>query len=59
VYEYQQGTVIVDLIDAQKQELVWRGTVTGVLESNPTPEKMDKNANAAMAKLFSQYPPKR
>jgi len=37
--------------------LAWRGSVSGVLETNPTPEKMDKNVNEAMAKMFSQYPP--
>ena len=58
VYHYKEGTVIVDLIDARTTQLAWRGSVSGVLETNPTPEKMDKNVNEAMAKMFSQYPPK-
>ena len=50
------GTVILDLVDAPKDELVWRGVGTGTLLTNPTPEKSEKRINKAIAKMFQKYP---
>ena len=58
VTTYEQGTLIVDLIDYKTSQLVWRGTATKALASNPTPEQMDKSINDIIQKLFSAYPPK-
>jgi hypothetical protein len=57
VYEYEQGTLILDFVDAASQELIWRGTVTGVIDPNPTPEKRDKVINEAVAKVLENFPP--
>jgi len=58
VEEIPVGTLIVDLVDTKEKELVWRGTASDTLKENATPEERDKNLNAAMAKLFENYPPK-
>jgi len=58
VYQYTEGTVIVDLIDAGSSQLVWRGSATKTIDSNPSPERMEKNINDAMAQVFKRYPPK-
>jgi hypothetical protein len=50
------GTVMVDLVDAKTQALVWRGVASDTLSSNPTPEKSEKRINKAMAKLFDKFP---
>jgi len=57
-YNYTQGTLIIDIIDAVKQELVWRGTATGVMDENPDPNKIDKKVNEVVAKILKAYPPK-
>jgi len=60
VYNYQQGTLIVDLVDAASKELVWRGTAQGALaESNPSPEQMQKKIDNVVGKMFQKYPPKK
>lgn len=56
-YHYQQGTLILDIIDARTKELIWRGTATKTIDDNPTPEKIDKTINEAVEKLLKDYPP--
>jgi hypothetical protein len=50
------GTVIVDIVDAKTNELVWRGIASDTLLTNPTPEKSEKRINKAITKLFYKYP---
>jgi hypothetical protein len=57
VYQYQEGTLIVDLIDAGTQMLVWRGWATKTIEDNPSPEKVEYNINSIVEKIFRDYPP--
>jgi len=57
VYQYTQGTLVVDLIDASTKELVWRGSATKTIESNPSPDKVEKNVRNAVSAIFAQYPP--
>lgn len=58
VRQYQEGTLILDLIDVGTKELVWRASATGVLEENPTADKIEKNVNTAVSKMLDKYPPK-
>ena len=54
-YEYREGTLITDLIDAAKKELVWRATMMANLETNTTDNiELGKKA---IAKAFENYPP--
>ena len=53
-----EGTLIIDMIDASTKQLVWRGSATGVLDENPSPEKVTQNVNNAVAAILAQYPPK-
>jgi len=57
VYSYQQGTLIVDLIDFNRKELVWRGSAQKALDTNPSPEQIDKTIQEAVKRIFSRYPP--
>ena len=52
------GTLVIDMADAKKNQLAWRGM--GVKEVNTTanPEKRDKSINEAVQKIFKNYPPK-
>lgn len=57
VYEYKEGTLIVDLIDSKSQQLVWRGDATKTLEDNPSPERMEQNLREVVGRMFANYPP--
>jgi len=58
VYQYQQGTLVIDMIETKNKELVWRGWAQKTLSENPTPEKTDKTIQDAVKKIFQRYPPK-
>jgi len=53
------GTLVIDMADAKKNTIVWRGM--GVKEVNTTakPEKRDKSIKSAVDKIFKNYPPKK
>jgi hypothetical protein len=51
------GTLVVDLVDRARRELVWRGVAQGTVDPRATPEKAEQRANEAMAKLFAGFPP--
>jgi Domain of unknown function (DUF4136) len=52
------GTMVIDIADGKKGQMVWRGM--GVKEVNTTanPEKRDKSINEAVKKILKNYPPK-
>lgn len=52
------GTMVVDVIDAKTNTIVWRATATKDIDMNAKPEKRDKNISRTAAKLFKNYPPK-
>jgi len=51
------GTLIIDLVDAKANQLVWRGTASDTIDENATPEERDKNIRNALNKLFENFPP--
>ena len=51
------GTLNLDMYDVAKKEQIWRGEASKTLGSGKDPEKVRKNINKAMAKLFKKYPP--
>jgi hypothetical protein len=57
VSQYDEGTLIIDVIDMNKKELVWRGTGTGVIDPNATVEERTANINNAVAQILAQFPP--
>ena len=51
------GTLVVDLYDPARQQLIWRGDATKTIDLKKDPDKNYKNLQKAMAKLFKNYPP--
>jgi hypothetical protein len=51
------GTLLVDLYDPAKKQLIWRGDATKTIDVKKDPDKNYKNLQKAMAKLFKNYPP--
>jgi Domain of unknown function (DUF4136) len=52
------GTVVIDMADAKKGQVVWRGMATKEINTTASPEKRDKSINDGMKKVFKNYPPK-
>ena len=55
VREIPVGTLIVDLVDASSNKLVWRGSGTDVVSDKP--EKNEAKINKIIPKMFKNYPP--
>lgn len=51
---YPAGTLIIDLIDAGTNELVWRGIAKGEINAGQTEEKKIRRS---IAGILAQYPP--
>ena len=51
------GQLGLDMYDAAKKELIWRGTASKTLDPKAKPEKQQKNLGKAVAKLLKNYPP--
>jgi CRISPR/Cas system-associated endoribonuclease Cas2 len=57
VQQYTEGTLIIDFVDAQNNQLVWRGTATKALANRPSPEKAEQVIKQVVEKLLANYPP--
>ena len=55
VRSYTTGTLVVDIWDASKEQLVWRGIVSDTVSDNPGSNQ--KKLQSAAAKMFEDYPP--
>lgn len=54
---YTQGSLIIDFVDNKKDELIWRGIGTAVLQDRGTPDEREQFISEAVAKILDQYPP--
>jgi len=52
---YLEGTLMVDLIDADRNSLAWRGRATGVVGDY---ENQESRIREAVELIFERYPPK-
>jgi len=59
VYQFTEGSLVIDLIDAETKNLVWRGTGTGVVEQKQrTPEEWQARIDNIIQKIMESFPPK-
>jgi hypothetical protein len=52
------GQLALDMYDAAKKELVWRGVASKTLDPKAKPDKRQKNITKGVEKLLKNYPPK-
>jgi hypothetical protein len=55
-YQIPVGTVVIDLVDAGKKELMWRGTASDAIRLNVSNEQREERLIQILAQLFAQYP---
>jgi len=51
------GTVVVDVTDAQTDELVWRGWAEGALQEAPNTDQLTAYIDNVVAKIMKDFPP--
>lgn len=54
VHRYREGTIVLDFVDAQLDQMVWRGWATGVIGH---PEDAEERINEAIVKILERFPP--
>jgi hypothetical protein len=55
-YQYKLGTLIIDLMDAQNKNLLWRGWAVSVLNQEYTPDKTEVNIRLAVTNILEKLP---
>jgi Domain of unknown function (DUF4136) len=53
--DYKEGTLVVDLYDANTKQLIWRGSAEDTLSDKAA--KNEKNLDKGVAKMFKGFPP--
>jgi hypothetical protein len=57
VREYNEGTLVIDIIDAGTGELLWRGMGSREVFTHSDPEKTTRAVNETVAKILQPFPP--
>jgi hypothetical protein len=57
VREILVGTLAVDIVDAKRQKVAWRGLGTKEVDTDASPEERDKSIAKAVAKIMRHFPP--
>ncbi|HKJ66291.1 MAG TPA: DUF4136 domain-containing protein, partial [Desulfopila sp.] len=57
IRQYDVGTLVVDIYDADSQELLWRGRGSEVISRHPTPEQNSEMVRLLVEAILAQFPP--
>jgi hypothetical protein len=57
VRSYDEGTLVIDVIDAESKQLLWRGTGSQAVKSSPKPHETTAAVDRAVAAILAQFPP--
>ena len=56
VHRYTEGTLNVDLVDVERNRLVWEGIAVGRVGRTKDAAARDARIDSTMAEIFAQYP---
>ena len=56
VHRYTEGTMNIDLVDVERNALVWEGIAVGRVARNQDPLKRDAAIDATIRDIFARYP---
>ena len=54
---FEEGTLIIDVVDARSRRLVWRGTAQAEVNRTATREEQDERVREAVRKILREFPP--
>ena len=57
VSSYDEGLLVIDVIDSGNGKLLWRGKGTRRVSPHSDPEKTTQTVNEAVEKILNQFPP--
>jgi hypothetical protein len=59
VYQYEEGSIILDVVDKTGKTLMWRGVARAAVPESPTAEQITKLVDEAVQKLIADFPPRK
>lgn len=59
VDRYEQGTLLLDIIDTGSNKLIWRGSAAARVVDDDSPEERTRRVNDAVEKILERFPPQR
>lgn len=57
VHEYEEGTLILDIVKPDTRKLIWRGTAQASLNREATSEEKRERINEAVRRILKKFPP--
>jgi len=54
---YEQGSLVIDVVETKEEDLIWRGLGTSVVKDYSDPESMQDAANEFVARVLKDFPP--
>ena len=54
---YTEGSLTIDIFDADKKELIWRGNAVETIDPGASPDERDELVGKAVSDLFDKFPP--
>ncbi len=57
VYDYKEGSLILDVVESKKKNLIWRGVATDELNFSRSPEQRQAKIKEAVEKMLDDFPP--
>jgi hypothetical protein len=57
VVQYDEGTLILDIVDPQTRKLLWRGSAQAEVNLSGSPEKKQEKVNEAVRRMLERFPP--
>lgn len=58
VRTYTEGSLILDVIDREENELVWRGSASKTIDQMDSPEQRVQTIQEAVGKMLKDFPPR-
>jgi hypothetical protein len=59
VRSYDEGTIVVDVLNPKDKRLVWRGTARGAVDPDLTPREQEERIQESVREILAQFPPGR
>jgi hypothetical protein len=57
VHQYEEGTLILDILSPDGNMLLWRGTATAHVNESASPSRREKQINEAVERILKRFPP--
>ena len=58
VTEYQEGTLLIDVVEPKAKQLIWRGSGQARIWKSTTPAEREKRIDQAVGEILKSFPPR-